>query len=201
MATPSAWRSRPRRRASVSTAPRSLVPSTSTAPRSCITASDQLEPVSPVKRGAARRAKRLAAPLVRDRCPAVAAEGLLAEPDTGRRLAALVLGTVDHRHGALDDVRIEAVRAQLLGGAVFLDVGCEDLVEGGIGRQRILVQLVVPQFCARGPVDDRLRDQLLAGPLVQVPGEPEDVRLEDVLDQGEAAGQVAVQGRVADREL
>src|SRR6266487_4797790 len=43
MATPSAWRSRPRRRASVSTARRSLVPSTSTTPRSCITASDQLD--------------------------------------------------------------------------------------------------------------------------------------------------------------
>src|SRR5439155_20427405 len=43
MATPSAWRSRPRRRASVSTARRSLVPSTSTTPRSCITASDQVD--------------------------------------------------------------------------------------------------------------------------------------------------------------
>src|SRR5258708_1620534 len=38
MATPSAWRSRPRRRASVSTARRSLAPSTSTTPRNCIPA-------------------------------------------------------------------------------------------------------------------------------------------------------------------
>src|SRR2546430_2601453 len=43
MAMPSALRSRPRRRASVSTAARSLVPSTSTTPRSCMTASDQLD--------------------------------------------------------------------------------------------------------------------------------------------------------------
>src|SRR5436190_22778471 len=45
MATPSAARSRPRRRASVSTARRSLVPSTSTAPRSCMLASDQVDPI------------------------------------------------------------------------------------------------------------------------------------------------------------
>src|SRR6266851_2544794 len=37
MAMPSAWRSRPRRRARVSTAPRSLVPSTSTTPRAVST--------------------------------------------------------------------------------------------------------------------------------------------------------------------
>src|SRR6187551_3666962 len=43
MATPSVWRSRPRRRASVSTARRSLVPSTSTTPYSCIPASDQVD--------------------------------------------------------------------------------------------------------------------------------------------------------------
>src|SRR2546427_7189768 len=51
----------------------------------------------------------LAAPAVRDRCPPVASEGLRAEADAGRRLAALVLGAVDHRDGALDDVRVEAV--------------------------------------------------------------------------------------------
>ena len=37
--------------------------------------------------------------------------------------------------------------------------------------------------------------------LVQVPRQPEDVRLEDVLQQREAAGHVAVERRVADREL
>ena len=45
------------------------------------------------------------------------------------------------------------------------------------------------------------RDQLAAGALVQVPGEPEHVRLVDVLEQREAAGHVAVERRVADREL
>src|SRR4029079_11033090 len=43
MATPSAWRSRPRRHASVSTARRSLAPSTSTTPHNCIDASDQVD--------------------------------------------------------------------------------------------------------------------------------------------------------------
>ena len=46
-----------------------------------------------------------------------------------------------------------------------------------------------------------VRDQLSPGALVQVPCEPEDVRLEDVLDQREAAGHVAVERRVPDREL
>ena len=51
-----------------------------------------------------------AAPAVRDRHPPVAAEGLRAELHAGRRLAALVLGPVDQRERALDDVRVEAVR-------------------------------------------------------------------------------------------
>src|SRR5438477_3728316 len=60
----------------------------------------------------------LPAPAVRDRRSPVASEGLRAQADTGRRLAALVLGAVDHRDGALDDVRVEAVARQFLPGAV-----------------------------------------------------------------------------------
>src|SRR5439155_14819188 len=71
----------------------------------------------------------------------------------------------------------------------------------GVGRQRVLVELVVAELRARRPVDDRLRDQLAAGPLVEVYREAEDVGLEDVLQQREAAGEVAVQRRVADRQL
>ena len=53
--------------------------------------------------------KRLAAPAVRDRRAAVAAERLRPQLHSGRRLPSLVLGTVDHRHRALDDVAVEAV--------------------------------------------------------------------------------------------
>ena len=97
--------------------------------------------------------------------------------------------------------RLEAVLGQLLARAVELDVRLEHLVERGIRRQRVLVELVGPELGARRPLDDRHRDELPAGPLVQMPGEPEDVRLVDVLDQRESAGQVAVESGVADREL
>ena len=59
--------------------------------------------------GGTCRRRRLAAPAVRDRRAAVAAERLRPKLDSGRRLAALVLGAVDHRHRALDDVAVEAV--------------------------------------------------------------------------------------------
>ena len=117
---------------------------------------------------AARRG-RLAAPAVRDRRAPVAAERLRAQPDAGRRLAALVLGPVDERHRPLHDVGGEAVRAQLLERAVLLDVRLEHPVEIRVRRQRVLVELVGAQLRARRPLDRRVGDQLAAGPLVQVP--------------------------------
>src|SRR5207244_421752 len=64
--------------------------------------------------GAAERRRRLAAPSVRYRRSAIAAERLGREPNAGRGLAALVLGPVDQRDGALDHVRVEAVGRELL---------------------------------------------------------------------------------------
>ena len=90
---------------------------------------------------------------------------------------------------------------ELLARAVELDVRLEHLVELRVRRQRVLVELVGAQLGARRALDGRLRDQLAPGALVQVPREPEDVRLVDVLEQREAAGHVAVERRVADREL
>src|SRR5918911_4964169 len=52
-------------------------------------------------------ASLLAAPQIRNRGAAIAAECLRAEADAGRGLAALVLGAVDQRERALDDVGIE----------------------------------------------------------------------------------------------
>jgi len=52
--------------------------------------------------------------MVRDRDPPVTTESLRAKLHAGWRLTALVLGAVDHRHGALDDAGVEPVRRELL---------------------------------------------------------------------------------------
>ena len=58
--------------------------------------------------------RALARPAIGDRQPPVAAERLRPELHARRRLAALVLGAVDERDCPLDDVRVEAVRRELL---------------------------------------------------------------------------------------
>ena len=84
----------------------------------------------------------------------------------------------------------------------------EHLVEDRIGRQRVLVGLVGPQFGARRLVDDRLRDHVAmraeraVGHVRIAPvGELVDLHLEEVLDRIEAAVHVAIDGGVADRHL
>src|SRR5712692_4059508 len=79
--------------------------------------------------GACARNYGLAAPVVCDRRPAVAPERFRPQPHARRRLAALVLGAVDHRDGALHDVGIEPVAGQLLPRAVELDVRLEHAIE------------------------------------------------------------------------
>src|SRR5207302_11223626 len=135
---------------------------------------------------AAGRRRRLAAPAVGDRRAPVAAEGLRCEAYPGWGLAALVLGAVDQRDRPLDHVRVEAVRRELLERAILLDVRLEHAVERVVGRERVLVELALAQLRARGAVNDRLRDQFSSGLLVEVAREPEDVGLEDVLEQREA---------------
>src|SRR5205823_11270474 len=105
----------------------------------------------------------LPAPAVCYRGAPIAAERLRSQSNSGRGLAALVLGAVDQLEGALDDLGVEAVRRQLLTRAVLLDIGLEDAVELGVGRQRVLVELVLAQLGGRCAVDDRLRDQLGPG--------------------------------------
>ena len=57
------------------------------------------------------RAPRSVVPAVGDRRAAVAAEGLRPQLDARWRLAALVLGAVDHRQRAFDDLGLEPVLA------------------------------------------------------------------------------------------
>ena len=61
--------------------------------------------------------------------------------------------------------------------------------------------MLVAELGARRALDDRPRNQLAARTLVEVLRKAKDVGLEDVFDQREAARHVAVQRRVADREL
>src|SRR6266536_3525019 len=58
------------------------------------------------------------APAVRDRRAPVAAEGLRPEAHARRSLPTLVLGPIDHRHGALHELGIEAVVRELFARAI-----------------------------------------------------------------------------------
>ena len=57
------------------------------------------------------------------------------DPDARGRLAALVLGAVDHRDHLVDDLGGDAVGHDLVAASVLLDVGGEDAVEQLVGRQ------------------------------------------------------------------
>src|SRR6266568_3154480 len=98
---------------------------------------------------------------VGDRQAAVLAEGAAGHLGAGRRLAALVLGAVDHAQHPLDDGGVEDV----------------------VGRQRVGVELAGPQLSGRRLVQHRLRDHhpQLVAPACQ----PVDQRLGDVADDRE----------------
>src|SRR5262245_26848024 len=70
-----------------------------------------------------------AAPTIRDRQAPVAAERLRAQLHPRRRLPPLVLGAVDHRERAVDDLGVEPVARQVLARLVELDVRLEHPVE------------------------------------------------------------------------
>src|SRR3954453_18954893 len=78
---------------------------------------------------------RSVTPAVRDRGPAVAPERLRPQAHARRGLAPLVLGAVDHRERAVDDLAVEAVGGKLLPRPVELDVRLEHAVEHGVRRQ------------------------------------------------------------------
>src|SRR6266704_4500133 len=115
---------------------------------------------------------------VGDRQAAVLAEGAAGHLGAGRRLAALVLGAVDHAQHPLDDGGVEALRHDLLCAGVVLDVAVQDRVEDVVVRQRVGVELAGPQLSGRRLVQHRLRDHhpQLVAPACQ----PVDQRLGDV---------------------
>src|SRR5205085_8572685 len=66
---------------------------------------------------------------------------------------------------------------------------------------RVLVGLIGPQPGRRRAVEDRARDDVAAGARVDVAGDLVHQRLRHVLDDREAAGHVAVERGVSDRDL
>ena len=140
-------------------------------------------------------------PAVRDRRPAVAAERLRPQLHARRRLAALVLGPVDERDDLLDDVvgrtpraapraSGRARRTPRAPGRGSSYGGIESSSRWSARSSALGARSIVAR-----------RDELAPRPLVQVPREPEHVGLVDVLQEREPADHVAVERRVADREL
>ena len=85
--------------------------------------------------------------------------------------------------------------------SVALDVGLEQRVQHLVRRQRLVVALSGAQLGGRGLGQDGLRDHVGAGPLVAQAAQVVHEELGHVLDDGEAARGVAVEGGVADGQL
>ena len=101
-----------------------------------------------------------------------------------------------------------AARDDVIDRHLVLDEAFEDVVEDRIGRQRILVGLVGPQFRRWCLVDDVLRDDHAgrpqrAGRRVRIAPARQriDLHLVEVLDRVEPAIHVAVERRIADAHL
>ena len=86
---------------------------------------------------------------VDDRIAAVAAEILRADLDARRRLAALVFGEIEQALDPAHRLRVVARGDRSGNSHLLLDEAVQDVVEHGIGRQRVLVLLVLAQFGGR----------------------------------------------------
>src|SRR5262249_12509209 len=86
---------------------------------------------------------------VDDGVAAVAAEVLQRHLDAGRRLPALILGEIEHALDLHDRLALEAVLDDLRDRLFALDQPFEDLIEHVVGRQGVLVGLVLAQLGGR----------------------------------------------------
>ena len=100
----------------------------------------------------------LIAEAVDDRIAAVAAEILAGHLHAGRGLAALVFGEVEQPLDLLDGLEIVPAGDDLGDAHLALDEAAQDVVEHVVGRQRILVLLVLAQLRGRRLREDVLRD-------------------------------------------
>src|SRR5215813_12880732 len=135
---------------------------------------------------------------VDDGIAAVAPEILQRHLDAWRRLPALVLGEIEHALDVHDRLAVEAVLDDLGNRLFAFDQTFEDLIEHVIGRQRVLVGLVLAQFGGGRARQNIVRNHLRAGPeravglpAVTQPRQPIDFGLVEVLDRVETAVHVA----------
>src|SRR2546423_14064736 len=140
-----------------------------------------------------------APPSVGDRQPAVLAECLGRHPDPGWGLAPLVLAQVDEPGDPPNRRRVVPGGFELGYRPVTFNVTLQDGVEHVVGRKRVGVDLAWRQLGRRRLLQHVLRDPDPVA--VAPPGQAEDQGLLNVLQGGEAAGHVAVEGRVAGGHL
>lgn len=88
----------------------------------------------------------------------VAAEILPGDLHARRRLAALVFSDVEQVFDPVNGCLLMSAGDDLLRAHLLLDQAFENVVEHGIGRQRILIRLVGAEFGRRRLVDDVLRN-------------------------------------------
>ena len=109
-----------------------------------------LRMLQPFRRPAERCARsNLATKRVGDRIAALLAERPLADFDAGRRLPALVFRRVEHFPDPADRPDLVAAADDLRSAHILFDQTVQNIVEIFVGRQRILVLLVGPQFRPR----------------------------------------------------
>src|SRR3546814_15081330 len=94
---------------------------------------------------------------VGDGVAAVAAEGAAGDLHAGAGLSALVFGQLQHAPHAVHQLAVVAALDDGVDALLALDEPLEDVVEHGIGRQRVLVLLVVLQLGGRRLGDDAFR--------------------------------------------
>lgn len=106
---------------------------------------------------------------------------------------------VDQPRDACDGVGLKAVSDEVFGRLFELDVGFNEEVEDLVGRERVLVGLVLAELGAGGLFDGVDGDEDAVA--VEVSRELPDASLGEVCDGRERAAHVAVEGTVTDREL
>src|SRR5262245_33813063 len=101
---------------------------------------------------------------VDDGIAAVAAEILQRHLDAGRRLPALILGDIEHALDLHDRLAVKAVFDDLGDRLFALDQTFQDLIEHVVGRQRVLIGLVLAQLGGGRARQNIVGNHLRAGP-------------------------------------
>src|SRR5262245_39130901 len=89
---------------------------------------------------------------VRNRHPPILPQGPLRDLDADRRLPALVFTAVHHPHDTRYRDAVEARFNDLFERPVLFHIGLENGIQNLIGRQRVFILLVGPQFSSRRPI-------------------------------------------------